>query len=695
MGRPVRAEERVKRLTDRIGKRGLPAPMLPSWQQGQPYSRDEYSPDSYGNYLATSNDVYACAWLRAKNLAKLPVQCFDRQDRLQDRGQPLPALLAAPNPHMGPRRVWAHVELCLAIWGEAVILVEKGEGSGPRSPARELWPVKPTLVEAVPHPTDFLSGYMFTPPGGQPIPLRPDEVIHVQYPNPADPYAPLAPMAAVRLAAEVASESMKANRALFAQGMLAGGFVLPPEGGSYTDEQAKELEEKIRSRFTGASNAHRWQVLKYFLQLKDMGVTPKDAEWINGANLSFRMVCRGMGVPPPLVGDAEYATLANLTVYERALWEHTLEFESLYLADELTRQLGQAYGVRVVFDLGNVVALQEDEQLKWGRSKEQIALGAITVNEWREEQGLSPVPWGGAWWAPITSAPVTSEERPPQPALTTPAAPAEQRGLRLALRRPAELVAIEDGFRDRLETITTRLKDTVLQQLRQGERSIAGSAEEPFDRARWQERIRQGLHGQYAEAAHWVATHEAELLGLSPAQISRLLTDQQFLAAVETLTQQFAKEITQTTWTMVREAIHEGARLGETLDLISARVSTVMDVRIADARRTATTEVTRASTTGQLSAFDAAGVESKRWVTMLDGAVRESHQRMHGVEAGMADSFSVGGGRGPGPGQTGDPAEDVNCRCILQPVIAERGRMNGEHTRALEAVRAVLEEAAK
>jgi len=659
------------RLYDRVAARlqprtrEIPVPAVAPWEEGQPYSTEETAPAKYGDYLATSNDVYSCAWLRAKTLSPLPWLVHGGGGKLLEPQAPLPSLLRRPNPHMTGLKVKAHVELCLAIWGRAVLLLERGSPNL-RVPPREMWPVKPTLIRAVPHRTDFISGYIYQPPGGgAAIPLRPDEVIDISYPNPTDLYAPLPPMAAVRLAAEVASESMKANRQLFRQGMSVGGFVMPPDkDASYTAEQAHELEKLISQRFSGSANAHRWQVLRYFLTLKDMAVTPKDAQWIEGANLTFRQVARGMGVPPPLVGDAEYATLANLTVYERALWEHTLQFEAEYISAEMTRQLVPAFQAasRIELDLSDVVALQEDETVKWRREKDQIDRGAITINEWRVEQGLDKVPWGDAWWAPLTVAPVADGERPPAPAaaLTAPRSRAWQ--------RPPELVEFEDSLYEQVRAVTVRLKDAVLQQLRQGERSVSGSADDPFDRARWRERMRQAGQGPYEQAALWVAAHEAELLGLTPDQIVLLLKDRALLAAVEALIQTFAREVVETTWQAVKEGVSVGAQAGETLDLISDRVAHIMDVRIQDARRTATTEVTRASSTGQLAAFDTAGVGQKRWVTMADGAVRDSHVTLHGLAVPLTSAFLVGGYPAAGPGLTGVPAMDVNCRCRLEPV---------------------------
>lgn len=666
------------RLYDRVAsrlegrRRAVPVPAVAPWQEAQPYSTDQYAPDLYGDYLATSNDVYSCAWLRAKNLAKLHWLVYDNAGKEQDETAPLPSLLRRPNPWMTSIRVKAHVELCLAIWGRAVLLLERGSAN-PATLPREIWPVKPTLVKPVPHRTEFITGFVYTPPGGaQPIPLRPDEVIEILYPNPADWYAPLPPMAAVRLAAETASEAMRSNRQLFRQGMTVGGFAMPPDKDStYTVEQAQELEQLIARRFSGTSNAHRWQVLRYFLNLKDMAVTPKDAEWINGANLTFRQVCRGMGVPPALVGDSEYATLANLRVYERALWEHTMEFETELIGAELTRQLCPVFAsaARIILDLSDVVALQEDETEKWAREKDQIDRGALTINEWRIDQGWEPVPWGDSWWAPLTVAPIQNEERPP----TAAAATVEAQTVRAnPARLPrADYQQDEDGLASDLAAVMQRQLDSILRLLKQGEasRTVSAALDDPFDLPRWRERTRAACHARFVAATERSMISEARLLNMTPEQLADLLADRATRAAIEGNVQAFAHHVSTTTYNQVKATLSQGVRKGEDLEQLARRVRHVMGIRVEDARRIAQTEVTRSVTTGQLAAYQVAGVPFKRWVTVGDDLVRDTHRAVGGTTIPVGALFTVGAGSGFGPGRIGVPEEDINCRCWLEPVM--------------------------
>ena len=65
----------------------------------------------------------------------------------------------------------------------------------------------------------------------------------------------------------------------------------------------------------------------------------------------------------------------------------------------------------------------------------------------------------------------------------------------------------------------------------------------------------------------------------------------------------------------------------------------------------------------------------KKWLAALDARTRESHLAAHkkyqAEPIGLKENFVVGSGRGPAPGQLGVAQEDINCRCVIQPVVEE------------------------
>jgi len=644
-------------LLEQIAARTRAVPVFTS-PAGQTFSGTSETVAEYGDYLATSNDVYAVAWARAKMVAKLPWVAY-KPDGSQYETHPILDLLNKPNPFFTGLKFKTHLELCMSIWGEAYVTVER---SGRGKPA-ELWPIKPTLMTPVTHPTDFISGYLFHPPSGAaPVPFAADEVIWVAYPNPNDWYAALPPMGAARLAADIASAAQKANRNMFVQGMLGGGFVFPPENQTFTKEQADDLENRMDVRFRGVDKAHRWAVMQHEFQLKGMSITPKDAEFIQGLNVAFRQVCRAIGMPPSLVGDSEFATLANLRVYERLFWEQTGEYESDFLAAEFTRQLAPSFAnvASVGLDLSDVVALQEDEDSKWAREKDQITGGALTINEWRQDNGLDEVDWGDVWWAPATLLPVSSEQSDWTDQTGTLGYTASDLN-RLAVRTRAYERPI-NRFVEELQGFFDRQRDDILRHVK------AGEIETPFDVEVWDRKAEEVAFPRILgimESAFDQALAEIPERGLrAKTELRRKATLQ---AGV------LAGEMNTTTFKELRLALRRILDEGGDAEAMAAEVDRIMaKARRTRARLIAESEATGAVTDGQLEAWGIEGLTIHvRWVTANDERVRPSHASLNGTSVRVGDSFDIGGCTGVGPGRSGCPSEDCNCRCVLSPVLAE------------------------
>ena len=85
-----------------------------------------------------------------------------------------------------------------------------------------------------------------------------------------------------------------------------------------------------------------------------------------------------------------------------------------------------------------------------------------------------------------------------------------------------------------------------------------------------------------------------------------------------------------------------------------------------DIRRIIETEAHRDANAAAYETAMRAGATVKRWNTMGDDRVRDTHEYLDGVTAPMDGSFySFRGGSTLYPGQWGIAEEDVNCRCWL------------------------------
>lgn len=381
-----------------------------------------FSPEEYGDYIATSQDVYAVVTKRSRLMSGLELRSYHGRgaDKLEVTSGPVVDLLRYVNPFWTFKRLQRVDEQAMGLWGETYWAVQKDALGQPK----EIWWMKPPRVTPVPHESGYLAGYLYHPiNGGPPIPFAPDEVVWFRYPNPIDEFSALSPLAAARLAADTGAAMMLSNKKLFDQGMQMGGFVVPKDGKvTFGKTQAEDLERQLQSRFKGVDKAHRWAVLRFEAEFKNAGISPKDAEFVNGLNLSLRRVCNAYGMQSALLNDLEHATLSNAGVFERLEWSAALKPDAELRAAEIEEQLlpmfrpapGHPLVDHVEFDFSTVPALQESASESWARERQAIEVGALTINEWRASKGLPPVAWGDVYWAPVNKSAVTDETSTPQ-----------------------------------------------------------------------------------------------------------------------------------------------------------------------------------------------------------------------------------------------------------------------------------------
>jgi HK97 family phage portal protein len=646
-------------------------------------SPEEWAPEEYGQYIATSNAIYTCATLRAQMLASLPLVLYKLKKGNRatvDSGRAY-ELLQKVNPHWTLKRLLQMTELSLCLWGSAFWFLERG-ASG-KQPPKEIWWGRPDRVTVFPHETEYISHFTYRAGNGQEIVFRPSEVIWFRYPNPLDEYSGLSPIAAARLAADVASAAMKSNRNLFVNGLQIGGVVVPKQGQILTEKQAQEIEEALARRFRGVDKAHRWGVFRFEAEMKPLGVTPRDADFIRGLQWSLEEVARAFKVPLDLVGGQR--TYENVEAAHRAIWTHCLLPEADFIASELTEQLlpmfpGEADLAE--FDTSDIEVLHEGETAAWERAAGQIDRGVITINEWRQERGLDPVPWGDVWWGSAALVPISSAERPaqPSPSQSPPVAEETPRGFRAwewgspeHERRWGRFVRgvgrHEQRFTQVVQTLFKRQEESVLAKLRgpRGKRALPPE-EEPFDKADWIARFREEVKPIIADIVKDMGEEELEELGFK-GQFN--VGSPSVIHFIEQRAQRFAEAVNETTWNRLKETLKEGIEAGEGIPELAKRVENVMGDRIRSTPETiARTEVVGASNGGILEAFRQSGiVVGKTWLAALDERTRPSHVAAHGQTVDLEDDFVVGAGKGPAPGQIGLPEEDINCRCTLVAVI--------------------------
>lgn len=665
----------------------------------------QYSPPEYGDYIATSNGVHACVTLRADLLSSLPIRGYRKAangDMQEVVSHKVLDLLAYVNPHWTFPRLLKFIEQSLCVWGSAYLFLERGPtGLGVPS---EIWWGRPDRVILHPDPVDYIGKYTYRSPHGTDITYRASEVIRFAHPNIVEEFNGLADLAAARLAADYASAGMKSNKSLFEQGLQTGGFIMPKQGKKFSPEQAKELEVSIKRRFMGVDKSHKWGIMPFEVDLHEMGISPRDAEFLEGLNWSLEDICRAFRVPIDLVGGQR--TYENVDAAYKAIWTNAILPEANTIAAELTEQLLPMFsGVdELKFYADDVAALQEDKNEAWTRAGDQISKGAITINEWRETQGLKPVEWGDVWWGPFTATPI-SDDIPVLPATDT----QPRTYSRMVAYGSAEHEQLYNRFVQRtkpLEDRVTRLVQSLFEEQQQdiinrlhdiGPDALATN---PFDLTDWQKQFRvsyapvlEGIVKDSGDMALDDLQVERSFRQTPPPAVNAMnMEEPAVIEFLENRGQRFAVQINNTTWDMLVQSLSEGILAGESIPEFEDRIIAILGARIKSTPETiARTEVVGANNGGTLLAWvQSEIVANKKWIATLDNKTRTTHIDAHNAPAiPISANFVVGSASGPHPGGLGAAKEDINCRCSMVPELVRLSSM--EFSRIVGDIYAALE----
>lgn len=646
-----------------------------------------YAPTRYGDFLATSVSVYACARLRAVNIASLPACIYkatkDGKSELVTEGN-LHGLLTRVNPFWTFNQLLRMTEISLCLWGSAFWVLERGKGG--KGVPTEIWWARPDMMRVVPHPENYLAGFLYDY-GGQQVPFATSEVVWIRYENPMDEFAGLSPIASARLSIELGMSGLKANRNMFSQGMQIGGILSPRDPNTqWTKPQVEKFQEMLTTRFQGVDRAHKWMVLSQQVQADKIGMSPQDTQVIDQLRWSLADVCRVYGVPPVLVQDFADSTYSNFESALKAVWVLSLRPEAQLISSALQEQLlphfnGEADTIEL--STAEVEMLQESHDAQWTREQGQLNQGAITINEWRGRHGMGPVPWGdvpkGIQSAPPQAAQPPQAEAAPkglldllveaQTALSVIKADSQSMayGAEAHVKAMSEFDAQVERWRPLFASTTERtfqaLEASVLATLWQGNEARR-YGERPFYLDEWIQRFKDEHRAIIASVIKAGALKAFADLGLGLSFDVQSPSVSQF---IDTRAQRFAEAVVETTWRQLQDSLIAGEKNGESIGDLAARVRAVMGDRIRSTPEViARTEVVGGLNGGALLAAKESGVvKSKRWLAAIDDRTRDSHVSAHGQTVPLDDDFALAGGSGPAPGQIGVGAEDIQCRCTL------------------------------
>ena len=369
--------------------------------------------------------VYRCVNEIAKGASAVPFM-VKAGDQVLD-SHPIVTLLSRPNPLQSHSEFFNSTFGFLLLSGNAYILKVGSEVGAPK----ELHLLRPDRM--------VIKG------GANPIPERYDYVIngrvHASYPidersgfsdvkhiklwNPLDDYYGLSPMSAAALEVDQHNMAGKHNINLLSNGARPSGAVIfkPQDDAgisvNLSESQRQQLLTDLNNRFSGTANAGRPLLLEGDFDWKEMGLSPKDMDFLNLKHMSATDIAMCFGVPSQLVGVPDAQTYSNVAEARLALYEETIIPHLRKLESDLNEWLVPLYGenLEFCFDIDKIPALAERTRRIYENVTIAVREGIMTRNEAREQLGLSPMDGADDLYISATLFPLGSEttEKPDNP----------------------------------------------------------------------------------------------------------------------------------------------------------------------------------------------------------------------------------------------------------------------------------------
>jgi HK97 family phage portal protein len=544
---------------------------------------------------------------------------------------PLLELLNSPNPQMGGV---AFRDLCckfVDFTGECFQLVTR-DGLGI---PYQLWPLSPTWIFRIPSPDRPFYDLSVM---GRSMTVPAEDVIYIRRHELLNPFARGTGIG-VSLGDTIDMDAYahKFLKSFFFNGARPDMIIALPGA---TEDVIADFQQKFENQTRGPLRAHRTffadDDIKVTELKNDIGAT-QSLPLLDHIRDTFISV---YGVPPEIMGVLENANRATINQAMTIFARETLMPRLELFADEWQRQLVPLFDDRLLLSYTNPVPEDDDFKLDVARA----APWSLSAREWRQLGGWNTkdsdfnfhmVPMG----LTATDDPAKPVFAPGQPgAPLTPPAKVDAAGSVPRRKGPGDGDP-EDIADDVLRAFAP---DYLVDEL------------DPVWQAGVQEWGSKTLEELGIEAA----------FDIQNPRVKRHLRE--FAA-------ERVKGINGTTQDALRRQLVEGFQKGENYRDIASRVKSTMATNDTRAETIARTEVMRSSNFASFEGYKQSGaVARKQWIaTVSDSRTRDEHSALQGKVVGIDEDFTIAGSAAPYPGDFGDPALDINCRCTVAPVVDE------------------------
>ncbi|MEI5998243.1 phage portal protein [Paraburkholderia bengalensis] len=366
--------------------------------------------------------VYACVALIAGAISTLPMPVYERTPTGRARVEhPYWWLLnEQPEPDVSAAVFWEYMVAARLFYGDCFAeIVRPSFRSNGVSAFRAHHPLRV-------FPFRDSAGdlwYRVQPLVGAEYVLHPADMIHVPSLGYDGIRSPSPITYAARQAVGTSLAAAEYSARFFSNGARPDFALMTP--GDITEEQARLLRATWGERHSGVANAHLPAVLTGGLQVKELTMTPVDAQILETSKWNLEEICRTLGVPPFMVGSTEKTTSwgSGVENMSRGFVKFTLLRDLVKFNQEFNRKLWPTrQRLFVEFDVSGM----ERGDLQGENAALRIAMGSagtpgwMTPNEVRHIKLLPPIEGGDVLFSGVNPSAGAASTEPASPTETAP-----------------------------------------------------------------------------------------------------------------------------------------------------------------------------------------------------------------------------------------------------------------------------------
>lgn len=311
---------------------------------------------------------------------------------------PLLDLFNSCNPFYTREELLESSQQHLELAGEAWWLILRNGAGQPV----ELWTVRPDRMAPIPHPQQFIAGYVYSI-GQERIPLAKEDVVFIRMPNPLDPYRGAGPVQSLLCDLDSESYAARWTRNFFKNSAEPGGIIEYDQ--ELSDSEFERLVSRWQAQHRGVANAHRVAILERGTW-KDRKYSFRDMMFPDLRKLNRDIILGAFGMPKSILGITDDVNLANSQAGEVMFGRWVVRPRLQRIRAAINERLCPLFGPDLEFDF--VDPTPDNRELALAEADRGYRSGLLTRNEARRRLN-EPTVAGGDEFAPLIIAPGLSE----------------------------------------------------------------------------------------------------------------------------------------------------------------------------------------------------------------------------------------------------------------------------------------------